>query len=555
MVSRHGVITGAAGQHAPMNPTHFRFAGADAAAGGVDASLASDVPYKRNSYTEVLTCTPEAVDLSRAGDGLPLLLHHDSTRLIGRVYDIRADGHKVRGRLTFFDTAEGREARAMVDGGHRELSIGYRVIRRDEPKGGTVVVLRWVLDEVSIVSIPADATIGVARSGLGLPNAATRAWSPAGGGVTSPVSSRRSAGTMADMKTLTPFSLSRTLAALSEPEPGDLSAVLHERVYNATFGADRPGSMREGYPGIAVHVPLDLLARDLNMGTATAGGHLAGQPIYNARDALRGFSIAADFGVEVVDWPAGSLPSVPAISSPIEFGTDIVGVEEEGFRAEGDAVRDADLAFTAHDAVTSTIGGSIKVSRKLMKQGGPQVDALLRRELLRFIGERIDYAVLSGRGAAEDEPMGLCNHPDIVEDDGTDLTWPGVVLAYGPLVGQRHGVRFEALRAVCAPGVASQLGVRTTVSGGEIVLGATYGSIVLGNTLGGIMPCASTQACKDQTLVIGDFSRAAVLIHGGITLIVDPRFNFGSQHRFTVLADIDLAVPQPTAFRRIVGIT
>ncbi|MCB1994705.1 MAG: phage major capsid protein [Rhodoferax sp.] len=353
----------------------------------------------------------------------------------------------------------------------------------------------------------------------------------------------------------TPFSLSRTLEALSDPEPGDLSAVLDQRVYDATFGRDKPGNFREGYPGVAVRIPLELLARDLTMGTPTAGGNLAGQPVYSPRDALRGFSIAADYGMQVIDWPAGSLPSVPAISAPIEFGADISGVEEEGFRAEGDAVRDADLAFSAQDVSTSTIGCSIKVSRKLIKQGGPAVDAMLRRELLRFIGERIDYAVLSGRGPTYDEPMGLCNHEDIIEEDGTDLDWEIITAAYVPLVGQHAALRFEALRAVCAPGVAGQLSTRTEFFGETATFESPRDAILTGATLGGVLPAAWTQSCKLATMVIGDFSRAALLVHGGITLIVDPRFNFGAQHRFTILADIDVIVPQPTAFRRIVDIT
>ena len=49
-----------------MNPTHFRYFDAPATDSGVEASLASDVPYARSGYTEVLVCTPDAVDLSRA---------------------------------------------------------------------------------------------------------------------------------------------------------------------------------------------------------------------------------------------------------------------------------------------------------------------------------------------------------------------------------------------------------------------------------------------------------------------------------------------------------
>lgn len=128
------------------------------------ASLASDEPCSRPGYTEILDCSPGAVDLSRAKEGLPLIRDHNPTRLVGRVYDVRADGKRVRGFLKFFDTQAGREALAEVKAGHREMSVSYQVIK-DQPEDGgkTVRVKRWALLEASIVSIPVDPTIGVFR--------------------------------------------------------------------------------------------------------------------------------------------------------------------------------------------------------------------------------------------------------------------------------------------------------------------------------------------------------------------------------------------------------
>lgn len=131
----------------------------------IDASLASDAPYQRDGYAEILRCTPEAVNLERARDGLALLLHHDRSQIAGRVYQIRADGRRVRGRLQFFDTDAGREARAMVEAGHRELSVGYTIDQHTRSADGDqVVVTRWTLLEVSVVAIPADPHVGVNRS-------------------------------------------------------------------------------------------------------------------------------------------------------------------------------------------------------------------------------------------------------------------------------------------------------------------------------------------------------------------------------------------------------
>lgn len=130
----------------------------------IEASLASDEPYNRDGYREILRCTPAAVDLSRARDGLPLILHHDRTQIAGRVYEIRADGRRVHGRIKCFATVAGREAAEMLNGGHREISVGYTIDEAEHNQAGDLIATRWTLLEVSIVAIPADAGIGVARS-------------------------------------------------------------------------------------------------------------------------------------------------------------------------------------------------------------------------------------------------------------------------------------------------------------------------------------------------------------------------------------------------------
>jgi HK97 family phage major capsid protein len=139
------------------------------AADEFDVSLASEHPVDRGGYVEVLDLTADAVDLTRAREGLPLLADHGQRRL-GRITGLRVQAGKLRGRLKFFDTEAGREARAEVDGGHREVSIGYQVLAtRDESDGRDrkVRVTRWRPYEGSIVAVPADPTVGINRSHQG----------------------------------------------------------------------------------------------------------------------------------------------------------------------------------------------------------------------------------------------------------------------------------------------------------------------------------------------------------------------------------------------------
>lgn len=132
-----------------------------------DASLSSEQPVMRWFGEEVLDHSPGAVDLSRAADGLPLLINHDQNQLVGRVDNLHLQARKLRGTLRFFDTQAGQDARALLEGGHREVSIGYQILNKvSEANGDTqrVRATRWALYEASIVAVPADPNVGVKRS-------------------------------------------------------------------------------------------------------------------------------------------------------------------------------------------------------------------------------------------------------------------------------------------------------------------------------------------------------------------------------------------------------
>jgi HK97 family phage prohead protease len=138
----------------------------DAQAKTIPASLSSTAPYAREYGQEVLLHTPAAVDMSRAANGLPLLYSHDRTAIIGRVEGIRLDGDKMRGLLRFSDNPQATEVWRDVEAGIlTDLSVGYS-IQEIEPgnEPGVFHVTRWTPFEASIVSVPADHTVGINRS-------------------------------------------------------------------------------------------------------------------------------------------------------------------------------------------------------------------------------------------------------------------------------------------------------------------------------------------------------------------------------------------------------
>lgn len=185
----------------------------------VDMAFASEQPYERWFGVEVLDCKPESVRLDRLNDGAPVLFNHDWKELRGVHVpgSVVAKNGKVRGtvRLTAA-TQDGRDTIALVKSGVlTKASVGYiihkivevttkkdggelhiehdcrqfrSVMRRfaetgdrdrsaflralDQARGKPIEraadtpvfrVMDWEPYENSLVTVPADPTVGIGR--------------------------------------------------------------------------------------------------------------------------------------------------------------------------------------------------------------------------------------------------------------------------------------------------------------------------------------------------------------------------------------------------------
>lgn len=134
------------------------------------ASISSERVVNQFFGEERLEHSEEAVDLSRAAAGLPILIGHNRRDLpIGRAENVRLEGKRLVADLRFSDRDEIKELKRDIDDGIiTDLSVGYRILdykeqrRKDKPP--LITVTRWRLDEVSLVGVPADVSVGVNRS-------------------------------------------------------------------------------------------------------------------------------------------------------------------------------------------------------------------------------------------------------------------------------------------------------------------------------------------------------------------------------------------------------
>lgn len=133
----------------------------------VPASLSSETPVRRWFGNEILKHTPDAVDLSRMQNGaLPLLDSHDTGVLIGAAEDFRFINSRLHALLRFAEATTAPHVWEQVrEGMPLGISIGYRVDEWTESaESDDVTVTRWTLYEVSVVTVPADSSVGINRS-------------------------------------------------------------------------------------------------------------------------------------------------------------------------------------------------------------------------------------------------------------------------------------------------------------------------------------------------------------------------------------------------------
>ena len=140
-------------------------------------SFASETPYERWFGPEVLCVDETAMNMQRFQDGLGcLLFNHDRDKVIGKIERAWIEDNRAYADVTFDDDEFADSIFNKVKSGTlKGVSVGYRVgeytdVHIDEGyaegriKGPCYVASKWEPYEISIVSVPADTTVGVNRS-------------------------------------------------------------------------------------------------------------------------------------------------------------------------------------------------------------------------------------------------------------------------------------------------------------------------------------------------------------------------------------------------------
>lgn len=139
-------------------------------------SFSSEEPYSRWYGVEILDHSGSCMDLSRLQSIGVVLFNHNANRVLGKIVKAWNENGRGEAIIEFDDDDEAETIRKKVAGGTlKGISVGYRVDVWEEVAAGKkssdgrfsgpcYIAKKWTPLEISIVSVPADPTVGVERN-------------------------------------------------------------------------------------------------------------------------------------------------------------------------------------------------------------------------------------------------------------------------------------------------------------------------------------------------------------------------------------------------------
>ena len=557
----------------------------------MDFPFSSEYPVARYFGNEVLSHEMEAANLSRLNDGAPLLFNHDPDRMIGVVERAWIDGDKKRGyaKVRFSRNKFAQEVLDDVrDGILRGVSFGYSIDKMEE-RESDFVATNWSPYEVSLVSIPADPTVGVGRS-LEDSNSEPAASPASPENVVTQVMENtpdleviRSEAVEAERNRTSSISklgerhklpeLARELIdggksidearaafldkldtptvehsitandlGLSEKETREFSFVKalnylsnqgdaqarREAAFEIEVGEAAAKKYERSSNGIVV--PNEVLRRDLNVGTATAGGNLVDDVLLAGSfiDILRNRLAIAQAGATILSGLEGNV-SIPRQTS----------AATAYWVGESSAPTESQQAIDQVNMSPKTVGAFVDYSRRLLLQSSIDVEGMVRNDLARVIAQEIDRAAIYGSGSSN-QPLGLTNVTGIGSET---LTGTGTFTEFIAMETDVAAANADAgsLRYIINATTRGGLkGTKKDAGSGEFV----YAD----DEINGYPVIVSNQLTNNDAL-FGDFSMFIMGMWSGLDLTVDPYAGATSGTvRVIALQDVDFAVKQAGAF-------
>lgn len=429
----------------------------------VPLTMATDAPVDMGDCYEVLDMTD--VDLSRVP--LPLIVSHNQKTLpIGVVLNVSAIGGRLTGIARFGQSAEAEQIYNDVIGGTiTNVSIGYE--RRSSviiDQERNTILTKFTPLECSVVAVPADPGAGFYRS-YKMENTETLSRSQrAAARVTAEadlaIATRAQRQERSRVQELRAMGAAHNLSDLADQMIDNGTSInearqaflerklnLHKNQQSISFGSHNDfigmnekesrefsisrmirafvtndfrdaGLEREASRTVAKQlgrdtqgffIPMDAMASRsaYEVGTAgqgTTGGTMVATNLLAGAfiDVLRKKTRVIEMGATVLSGLVGNV-DIPRQSS----ATATTWISESGNLTE------AEGSFDKVSLSPKSIGTYSMVSRNMLMQATPAIEAVIRSDLAAQLALGIDRAALMGTGS-NNEPVGIFNQSDVL---------------------------------------------------------------------------------------------------------------------------------------------
>jgi len=557
----------------------------------VKIAVSSEAPVERSFGTEILDHKASSIDLSFLNSGrAPLLLDHDPTQQIGVVESVDLDGSARRLRATVRFGKNGLAKDVfddVADGIRANISVGYQINKLDKEGREVYRATSWTPMEVSVVSIPADRTVGVGRSAVDnldtqptsiqitkefpmehqVDMEAVKAEAARSAAKDTAeifrLASKHNKREMAEKavsegkslaqfrgellevignapleaqdlgltkKEVRNFSLMRAIRAMANPT--DRNA---QRDAAFEFEASAAAQAVYGREARGLMIPTDVLRqwakRDIN--TSDDGGLVAedfrgGDFV----DVLRNASSVMAAGATMLTGLSGNV-AIPKKSAASAGGW---------ISSEGGASSESEPTFGQITMTPRTVGAFTDITRLMMMQSSLDIENLIRNDLSTALALAIDLGALAGSGTSG-QPTGIKNTSGI----NAPTAFAGAVPTFAEVVAMETAVAEDNallgnLAYILPASMYGALKTTTKDSGSGQFVVAPDGS------MNGYNAIVSNQVTSGD-LYFGNFADCLIGMYGGLDITVDPYTASSSGTvRIVALQTADVAVRHAVSF-------
>lgn len=582
----------------------------DVAKRTAELAFASETPYERFWGIEILDCTKSAMRQSRMKSGANLLCDHDTKDVVGVVESVSIGADRVvRAVVRFGKSARAEEVfQDVIDGIRQNVSVGYMIHKAvlSETKDGreTYRVTDWEPHEVSLVSVPADASVGVGRA-LDTP--------PISGAPLTPITQEKTMTTEAVIAPVAPkievvatrnhpaeiskiaaslpggpelamkaiqagqtveefqleairvlsakplptsdiglskkevqkFSVVRAIHALANPT--DMAA---RKAAGFEFEASDAVAQKMGKAARGFFMPTDVQKRDLLVGTATAGGNLVATDLLSGSfiDLFRNAMVINSMGARMMTDLVGQI-AIPKQT----------GAATAYWVAENGSPTESQQSLGQVTMTPKTVGAFTDISRRLTLQSSISVEQMVNADLAAVLGLAVQQAAINGPGTGN-QPSGLMTliTPSVIGGvNGLAPTWQHMIdLETNVAVGNAAIGTLGYLTNVKVRGKLKSTqkftgtnGMPVWDAGNQPINGYSVGvtNAVPSNLVKG------TSGATASAILFGNFADLVIGMWGSLDIMVDPYTgSTAGTVRVIALQDVDVAVRNVESFATMV---